>query len=188
MIRLTFAKLAILFCSFVCASANAYTFLNVSDRRDYAFGDNNLLYISASGGNILRYDLANNVYLTPFAVGGTPNGIDLSPNGTTLAVADSSTQGATIGFNSSILRTGIGTPISFVRQSLESGTYMAGDRTTRCWSPATLPDRDGFRSVAMILQRTQQLPWHPFVRVRCSLQAPIETPSGSLRPISAVAQ
>src|SRR4051812_4058571 len=34
----------------------AFTFLNVPDRRDYAFDGNGLLYVSTGGGSILRYN------------------------------------------------------------------------------------------------------------------------------------
>jgi Carboxypeptidase regulatory-like domain len=52
----------------------------------------NLLYIT-SGSQILRYDLSSQTYLAPFEVGGDLVGIDLSPDGSTIAVADSNYYG-----------------------------------------------------------------------------------------------
>lgn len=101
-----------------------YVELNISNRRDYVFDNNGVLYISTSSGSILRYNTQTASFLAPFNIGGTLNGIDLSPNGQTLAVADSSTQGANNRIQLVSTATGAATPISFARQSLESGTYM----------------------------------------------------------------
>lgn len=102
----------------------AYSFLDVPDRVDYAFDKSGILYVSTTGGKIVRYNTQTSSYLSPFTVGGTLCGIDLSPDGSTLAVADSSTQGATNRIQLVDTLTGAATPISFTRQSLESGTYM----------------------------------------------------------------
>lgn len=49
-----------------------------------------LLYISTgTNHNVLRYSLANGKFLAPFEIGGEPGAMDLSLDGTTLAVADS---------------------------------------------------------------------------------------------------
>jgi hypothetical protein len=101
-----------------------YTVLNIADRRDYTFGSNGVLYISTASGNIVRYNTALGTFMTPFVVGGSLNGIDLSPDGQTLAVADSSTQGANNRVQLVNVNTGLATPISFQRQSLETGTFM----------------------------------------------------------------
>jgi hypothetical protein len=110
----------------VCArySEGGYTQLNVTDRVDYAFNNSGLLYISTSGGNILRYDTQTSSYLTPFNIGGSLRGIDLSPDGTTLAVADGTTVGSSNRIHFVNTTTGVDSPVSFTRQSLESGTYM----------------------------------------------------------------
>lgn len=105
-------------------SVAGYTFLNVPDRRDYTFDGNGMLYISTSGGSILRYDTHAASFLAPFTIGGTLNGLDLSPDGQTLAVADYSTQGSSNRIHLVNAATGADNPISFARQSLESGTYM----------------------------------------------------------------
>jgi WD40 repeat protein len=106
------------------STLRAYTFLNVPDRRDYAFDNHGILYISKTDGDIDRFNTKTASFLTPFHVGGMLNGIDLSPDGQTLAVADSTTQGANNRVQLVSTTTGTATPISFTRQSLESGTYM----------------------------------------------------------------
>ena len=51
------------------------------------------IYIT-EGGNVLRYHVPSGTFLTPIVLGGQLSGIDISPDGTTLAVADRSS-GAT---------------------------------------------------------------------------------------------
>ena len=45
------------------------------------------IYIT-EGGNVLRYHVPSGTFLTPIALGGQLSGIDISPDGATLAVAD----------------------------------------------------------------------------------------------------
>ncbi len=111
-------------CARSALAVTTFTQLNVPDRRDYAFGANGLLYITTTSGSILRYDPQSGSYLSPFAIGGTLGGMDLSPDGLTLAVADSSTQGTNNRIHLVNTTTGVDTPVSFTRQSLESGTFM----------------------------------------------------------------
>jgi len=101
----------------------AFVSLNVTNRSDYAFDRQGILYITA-GAQVLRYDTRTASYLAPFDVGGSLVGIDLSPDGTTLAVADGSTQGANNRVHLLNRLTGADTPVSFSRESLETGTFM----------------------------------------------------------------
>ena len=87
-LRLLICVLAVSCAMPATTTLGAFTFLNVPDRRDYAFDSNGLLYVSTGGGSILRYSTQSQSYLSPFVIGGSPNGIDLSPLGQTLAVAD----------------------------------------------------------------------------------------------------
>src|SRR6185369_6371980 len=48
-----------------------------------------VVYIT-SGSSVLRYQLTAGTFLSPFALGGNLMGMDLSPDGNTLMVADSS--------------------------------------------------------------------------------------------------
>ena len=56
----------------------------------YAIPDTlrNIEYIVTSTGDVLRYDLTNRAFLTPFHLGGTLLGADISPDQNTLVVAD----------------------------------------------------------------------------------------------------
>jgi hypothetical protein len=105
------------------ALAYDYTELTIANRRDYVFDANGILYITA-GDSIQRYDTTAGAFLSPFVVGGNLIGIDLSPDGQWLAVADATTQGP----NNRILLvdTGTGdvTEVSFELAFGEAGTYM----------------------------------------------------------------
>jgi WD40 repeat protein len=118
----------VVFLAALCAvtgwSSGAYTPLAITDRSDYAFDKQGILYVSTTGGVIQRYDTHSGTYLTPFNVGGSLAGIDLSPDGTMLAVADSSTQGSQNRILLVNTTSGAATPVSFIRESLESGTFM----------------------------------------------------------------
>ena len=64
------------------------TFIAAPNRVDMVHdGARDVLYITA-GGEVLRYGLSANAFLTPFALGGNLAGMDLSPDGNTLVVAD----------------------------------------------------------------------------------------------------
>jgi len=70
----------------VDAGAVARTIL-ASGAKDAVYdAQRNVIYISA-GGNVVRYSLSTNTALTPIVLGGTLQGIDLSPDNATLAVA-----------------------------------------------------------------------------------------------------
>lgn len=75
----------------------APTFISASDRIDMVQdAERNLLYISTTGGDVLRYDLASKSLLSPFEFSGQPAGIDISPDQDKLAVADTALGGVHI--------------------------------------------------------------------------------------------
>lgn len=64
------------------------TFIPSANRVDMVHdAQRGVVYIT-DGGNVLRYDIPSATFLSPIALGGQLNGIDISPDGTTLAVAD----------------------------------------------------------------------------------------------------
>ncbi len=64
-------------------------FIPADERVDMVYDDNRgILYITA-GDSVLRYQLSSNSFISPFQLGGSLKGIDLSLDGNTLAVADS---------------------------------------------------------------------------------------------------
>jgi 5-hydroxyisourate hydrolase-like protein (transthyretin family) len=68
--------------------------LSVPNRTDVCYDtQRSLLYISA-GDEVLRYDVNAGEYLEPFVLGGQLAGMDISPDGSTLAVADTTYVGA----------------------------------------------------------------------------------------------
>jgi hypothetical protein len=65
------------------------TFIPAPARKDMVYDETrDLVYIS-NQDRILRYSVANATFLPPVILEGSPRGLDLSPDGTTLAVADS---------------------------------------------------------------------------------------------------
>jgi DNA-binding beta-propeller fold protein YncE len=84
----------------------------------------NVVYVPTTDGNVLRYSLASQSFLTPFALGGSLQGIDISPDGNTLVVADSSYGASSNWINAVDLTTGnsrkIQLPFSVPG---EAGTY-----------------------------------------------------------------
>lgn len=57
-------------------------------RRDMVYDEHHGVVYIAGGSQLLRYEVASGTFLTPVELGGSLNGIDLSPDGKTLAVAD----------------------------------------------------------------------------------------------------
>src|SRR6185312_10561649 len=115
------ARWAALFSITLATPLFAYTPLNVSNRTDYAFDNTGILYMTA-GSQILRYSTSTSSFLTPWNIGGSLVGIDLSADGNTLAVADStSNQSRVFLVNRS---TGQSTPVNFTPAFGEAGTFM----------------------------------------------------------------
>jgi DNA-binding beta-propeller fold protein YncE len=99
-----------------------YVSLNLPGATDFVFSASGILYVTA-GADIDRFNTKTDTYLTPFVVGGDLLGIDLSPDGTTLAVADSSFQGSTNHIQLVNTATGAATAVNFPLAGGESGTY-----------------------------------------------------------------
>jgi uncharacterized repeat protein (TIGR01451 family) len=79
-----------------------------------------LLYITA-GNQVLRYSLNGGTFLTPFAFGSSLMGIDLSPDGNTLAVADNASANGSNWVYLVDLPTGTNAQVMFPQAS--AGTY-----------------------------------------------------------------
>lgn len=104
--------------------AMGFTFLDIPNRCDYAYDQSGILYVSTTDGKIDRYNTRTSSYLTPWTVGGSLCGIDLSPDGSTLAVADTTMQGANNRIVLIDTRTGSAQSVSFVADYGEAGTFM----------------------------------------------------------------
>ena len=91
------AWMAALCVAVVCGSVRAEgIFVPASSRVDMVHdAARDLVYIASSDGRVLRYQVGTGTFLSPIVLGGSLGGIDLSPDGNQLAVADrqsSSTQ------------------------------------------------------------------------------------------------
>ena len=87
---------------------------------DYA---RNVLYIT-QGSDVLRYDLGTDQFLSPFQLSGNLAGLDLSPDGTTLVVADEQSSDTEVWVHLIDVASGAIRKASFPRaSSYESGTF-----------------------------------------------------------------
>jgi Bacterial Ig-like domain (group 3)/Dockerin type I domain len=96
----------------------------VTDRRGMVYdAARDLLYIATDRGVVERYSPMQRMLLAPWKVGNTLKGIDLTPDGTSLLVADS-VRGATSGYIRRVnADTGAVTTLVFSRGGLEGGSY-----------------------------------------------------------------
>ena len=82
----------------------------------------NMLYIAA-GSSVLRYDLSKKSFASPVQTSGSLSGIDLSPDGNTLAVASQSSSATNIWMYLIDVPTLTVKQVGFERQAEELGTY-----------------------------------------------------------------
>ena len=122
----TLSVLSLLFLGRLAVAAPAHAdgiFISAQDRSGGVFGaDNRVVYITA-GDRVLQYDLETDSMLSPIVLGGHLMGIDLAPDGTTLAVADSTHTADQVWFHIVHLDTGVSEKIYFSSPLGETGTY-----------------------------------------------------------------
>ena len=92
--------------------------LDIPNRTDVAFGTDGVLYI-ADGPQVDRYDTLQGAFLESWQVGGYAWGMDVSPDGKTLVVADGSQPGIEL----ITIATGAITRVHFTPLGDEVGTY-----------------------------------------------------------------
>jgi hypothetical protein len=66
----------------------AGTFISAPARVDMVYDSARGIVYITDGGSVLRYHLGTNTFMTPFVIGGNLGGIDISPDGNTLVIAD----------------------------------------------------------------------------------------------------
>lgn len=100
------------------------TFIAAANCVDIVHDPNRSLLYITSAGEVLRYDLNAQRFLTSFQLGGNLKGIDLSPDANTLAVADYSASNSQNWIFLINLQTGISQKITFpLGLSGEGGTF-----------------------------------------------------------------
>jgi Bacterial Ig domain len=74
----------------------AGVFIPAQQRRDMVYDERYGVVYITNGSELLRYEVSSGTFLSPVALGGSLNGIDLSPDGSTLVVADGVTSGGQV--------------------------------------------------------------------------------------------
>jgi WD40 repeat protein len=99
-------------------------FIPIPDHRGMVYDSaHDLLYIATEHGTIERYQPTTGMALSSWKVGNNLRGIDLSPDGSTLLVADA-LRGATAGFIRRVdTATGAVTNLTYTRSSGEGGAW-----------------------------------------------------------------
>lgn len=101
----------------------AGTFVSAPGRVDMVYDSaRDTLYVT-SGASVLRYQLGTNSFLPPFDLGGSLAGLDLSPDGNTLVVADRTRTEANTWVHVVNLTTGASSKALFPRAFQEGGTF-----------------------------------------------------------------
>jgi len=99
------------------------TFIPATYRTDMVYDTpRDILYI-ANSNSVLRYQLGTDSFLAPFTIGTNLMGMDLSPDGNKLLVADATNAASTVWVHVIDLTTGLDTPATFPAAFSESGTF-----------------------------------------------------------------
>ena len=108
----------------ITVHAPGVTLIPVANRRDLVFdAARQTLYITTSSGSVERYHLPTEALLTPFNIGSSLYGADISPDGNWLYVAESTT-GGTQGFVHKLnLTTGAVTELAYTLAGGEIGAW-----------------------------------------------------------------
>jgi hypothetical protein len=98
----------------------------ISDRKDHVFDPvYQILYITTQSGTVERYDVTTKEFLSPWAIGGTLGGVDVTPNGDTVLVSDRSYDTTTdVGYIHRVdALSGIVTTLEFPLDGRETGSW-----------------------------------------------------------------
>lgn len=117
----------VIWCGLLLGMANAAyslsTLIPAANRVDMIYDDaRHLIYIS-QGTQVLRYHVDTETFWSPLEIGGDLSGMDLSPDGQTLAVADRTRSETQVWIHLIDLDTGASTPVGFARAFAEGGTW-----------------------------------------------------------------
>jgi len=107
------------------------TLISAPNRTDMVYdAGRDILYITSTNSTLLRYQLASDSFLPPFVLSGSLMGLDLSPDGNKLVIADARTTNSLVWVHVVDLTTGQDTLATFNAAANESGTFavaFAGD-------------------------------------------------------------
>jgi ribosomal protein L24E len=96
----------------------------VTNRRDLVYDPTrNLLDITTASGQVQRYDVAGQTLLSPWTVGTSLNGADITPDGSALYVAENQTSGPLGILHQVNLSDGSVTDVTYNRASSETGVW-----------------------------------------------------------------
>ncbi|MEH6460293.1 cadherin-like domain-containing protein [Chitinimonas sp. JJ19] len=121
--RITAAVSLALALSAPFAAQAAGTLVSAPLRKDMAYDAQRGTLIISNGDQLVRYALASQSYLPPLVLGGKLMGMDISPDGTTLAVADGSYDAATLWVHLVDLQTNAVEKVSFPLDFYEAGSF-----------------------------------------------------------------
>lgn len=116
-----FASAPLLFSSSVAWGGG--TFLPAPERADVTYDDQRHLAYISNGDQVLRYNPATKAFLSPIHLVGAALGLDISPDGTILAVANGLRADDHVWIDLIDLETLDATQVTFERASYEGSTY-----------------------------------------------------------------
>ncbi|MEW6206716.1 MAG: Ig-like domain-containing protein [Acidobacteriota bacterium] len=105
------------------AAEAAGTLISAPDRVDMVYDDQRRILYITSQGSVLRYSLDTDSFLSPYTPGGDLAGIDISPDGKMLAVADRTRTATDVWIHLIDLETDAVTQALFARADGEGGTF-----------------------------------------------------------------
>lgn len=119
-------QLSAFVCLFFIFSIDVFavgTFIPAASRVDVAHDfKRNIIYIS-QGNSVLRYQVGSGSFLPPFVLGGNLMGMDISLDGSTLAVADATNDSLNVWIHLVNLDSGASTKVLIPRAFMEGGTF-----------------------------------------------------------------
>jgi hypothetical protein len=122
-VHVSLALCALLLFGFLQTASAIGTFVPASNRVDMVYDDvRGVLYIT-EGDKVLRYDVEFGTFLDPFVLGGSLLGVDISPDGNMLMVADESYSESEVWVHLVDLRTEQSKKVLFPRAFYEGGTF-----------------------------------------------------------------
>src|SRR6185369_4217371 len=123
--KLALILVVFLFLSFHHDAEAAGTVIKAASRIDMVYDSSRDIVYITNDGSVLRFNIGATAFLPPFNLGGSLGGIDLSPDGNTLVVADRQRTEGEIWIYLVDLRTGLSRKVTFPRSFGEGGTFTA---------------------------------------------------------------